>query len=175
MTPYFELERMAGELTSYYKCILCGSLGLHLTFPEVLDKPPHDADFITDCNADNLWSIIGFLQQNGYTVFSWKDPIVEGFDREALNGRVYIRGVKYISGYSPAVIDVTYELICFPVEELYALTVLKNGIRILNREGYIFALGLCEKEKHLRERDRLLKIGKSAGEQCYNANQFSIW
>lgn len=158
MTPLFELKRMASELTSRFNCLLFGSLGLYYTYPEVLDSTPHDADFITDNNLENLIGIITFLQENGYSVSSWKDPIVKGFDMDALNGRIYIRGVKYIHGFSPAIIDVSYELINFPFNEIIPLTIIKDGIRILNKEGYIFALGLCVKDKHLNERKRLMML-----------------
>ena len=158
MTPYFELEKIAVELTTRYNCVLYGSLGLQLTYPEVLDTPPHDADFITRYDRENLKAIIKYLQQNGYQVYSWEDPIVDGFDMNILTGRIYIRGIKHIDGYSPAIIDITYELIPFPIENLLSLSKMKGGIKILNKEGYIIVLDFCEKEKHKQERRRLMEL-----------------
>lgn len=158
MTPLLELKRMAYELTNRFNCLLFGSLGLLYTYPEVLDTTPHDADFMTDSNRDNLAAIIRFLQKSDYTVYSWQDPIVEGFDMDVLTGRIYIRGIKYIQGFSPAIIDITYEFINFPFKEMLPLTVVKDSIRILNKDGYIYSLGLCVKQKQLKRREILMNL-----------------
>ena len=110
MISYFELKRVATELTTRCECILFGSLGLQMAYPQVLPDAPHDADLFAAGNRDNLVQIITLLRDNGYLVYSWQDPIVAGFDWEILRGRFYFRGVKKILGYEPAIIDVTYEI-----------------------------------------------------------------
>lgn len=157
MTPYFELKRIAAGLTENFDCALFGSLGLELTYPEVLDNPPGDADLVAENKQENLMGIIKFLQANGYTVYSWGDPIVKGFNMEILPGRLYIRGIKHIPAHKPAIIDVTYELRGIEISELLRMTTVKEGIRILNIDGYIMSLEICEKAKHLQERELLIK------------------
>ena len=157
MTPYIELKRMAAELTKRFDCALFGSLGLELTYPDVLDNPPSDADLVVGNERENLKGIIQFLQANGYTVYSWEEPIVKGFDMEILSGRFYIRGIKHIPPYKPAIIDVTYELKGIDNRQILGMTTTKEGIRVLNIDGYILALGICEKAKHLQERELLIK------------------
>ena len=157
MTPYIELKRMAAELTKRFDCALFGSLGLELTYPEVLDNPPGDADLVAGNEQKNLKGIIQFLQANGYTVYSWEEPVTEGFDMGILRGRFYIRGIKHIPPYEPAIIDVTYELKGIDNRQIQRMTTTKEGIRILNIDGYIMVLGICEKAKHLQERELLIK------------------
>lgn len=158
MVPYIELKRMAVELTNRFNCLLYGSLGLQLTFPQVLDEPPHDADFLTADSRSNVLCIIDFLHNNGYRVWSWKDPVVHGFDCDLLYGRLYLRASKPIIGYEPAVIDIIYEVDDFVFQLLSKQTVFVEGIRVLNKDAYIRCLGMCEKEKHLKERQRLLSL-----------------
>lgn len=157
MTPYFELKRIAAELTENFDCALFGSLGLELTYPEVLDNPPGDADLVAADEQENLKGIIQLLQANGYTVYSWEEPIVKGFNMEILTGRLYIRGIKHIPEHKPAIIDVTYELKGIEIRDLLRMTKIKEGIRVLNIDGYIMALEICEKAKHLQERELLIK------------------
>ena len=157
MTPYIELKRMAAELTKRFDCALFGSLGLELTYPDVLDNPPSDADLVAGNERENLKGIIQFLQENGYTVYSWEEPIAKGFDMEILSGRFYIRGIKHIPPYKPAIIDITYELKGIDNRQILGMTTTKEGIRVLNIDGYILALGICEKAKHLQERELLIK------------------
>lgn len=158
MIPYFELKRVATELTTRCECLLFGSFGLQLTYPQVLPDAPHDADFFAAGERENLIQIIALLQNDGYMVCSWQDPIVDGFDYDFLQGRFYFRGVKKIFGYEPAVIDVTYEIAGLPYEELEMLTQKVEGIKTLTKDGFIRALGRCEKEKHLHEGEMLKKI-----------------
>ena len=157
MTPYIELKRMAAELTKRFDCALFGSLGLELTYPDVLDNPPGDADLVAVDEKENLNGIIQFLQANGYTVYSWQQPIVKGFDMDLLQGRFYIRGIKHMPQHAPAIIDVTYELKGINIRELLGMTIQKEGIRVLNIDGYIITLKICEKAKHLQERELLIK------------------
>ncbi len=158
MIPYFELKRVAKELTTQCNCLLFGSLGLQLTFPQVLPEAPHDADLFAAGDRDNLLQIIAMLQADGYMVYSWQDPVVEGFDYDILRGRFYFRGVKKLLGYEPAIIDVTYEIANLPYGILEKYTQKVEGIRVLNKDGFIMALGRCEKEKHLRECEELKKM-----------------
>lgn len=158
MIPYFELKRMATELTTRCECLLFGSLGLQLTFPQVLPEPPHDADLFAAGDRGNLEQIIRLLQGDGYMVYSWQDPVVDGFDFNILRGRFYFRGVKRILGYEPAIIDVTYEINQLPYEELARFTQRVEGIRVLDKDGFIKALGRCEKEKHLHECELLKRM-----------------
>lgn len=158
MIPYFELKRVAKELTTYCNCILFGSLGLQLTFPQVLPEAPHDADLFAAGDRKNLLRIIATLQEDGYMVYSWQDPIADGFDYDVLGGRFYFRGEKRLPGYEPAIIDITYEIANLPYDILDKYTQKVEGIKVLNKDGFIMALGCCEKEKHLRERDELRKM-----------------
>lgn len=158
MIPYIELKRVAVELTTRCNCLLFGSLGLKMTFPQVLPAPPHDADFFAAGDHDNLMDIISLLRNEGYLVWSWQDPVVDGFDFDALQGRFYFRGVKYIHGFSPAIVDVTYEILGLPYAELEPQTHIVEGIKVLNREGYICSLSHCVKEKHLRECEMLKNL-----------------
>lgn len=151
MIPKFELLKVAQELCARYDCLLFGSLGLELTCPEVLDDEAHDADFYADAKRNNLMGIIGCLKRNGYEVFSWQDPIGADFDLDKLKGRFYFRGVKFIPGFEPAVIDVTYEIRDLVYNDLALLTTRLSDIRILNRQGFILALSKAEKAKHRRE------------------------
>lgn len=158
MIPYFELKRVATELTTRCECILFGSLGLQMAYPQVLPDAPHDVDLFAAGNRDNLVQIITLLRDNGYLVYSWQDPIVAGFDWEILRGRFYFRGVKKILGYEPAIIDVTYEIAGLQYEELDVLTQKVEGIKTLTKDGFICALDRCEKEKHLLECEMLKRL-----------------
>lgn len=155
MIPTFELIRIARQMTERFDCLLFGSLGLDMTYPEVLMEGVHDADFYADCTMDNLKAIIAYLKGEGYQVQSWQDPIDDKFDYEKMRGRFYFRAIKEVKDYEPAVVDVTYEIRDITYAELSRLTIIQDGVRVLNKEGFLMALSKAERQKHKEEWGRL--------------------
>lgn len=155
MIPTFELIRIARQMTERFDCLLFGSLGLDMTYPEVLEEGVHDADFYADCTMDNLKAIIAYLKGEGYQLQSWQDPIDDKFDYEKMRGRFYFRAIKEVKDYQPAVVDVTYEIRDITYAELSRQTIIRDGVRVLNKEGFLKALSKAERQKHKEEWGRL--------------------
>ena len=158
MIAEFELLNISLALTNEFDCLLFGSLGLKLTYPEVLEQAPHDADFVTGKDHRELVRMIYWLQNRGYQVTSWQDTVDDAFDFDLLNGRIYFRAKKIIPLYEPVIVDMNYEYGNFNYFDLKKMSSRVQGIRILNREGYILTLSTSDREKHLNEAQKLLGI-----------------
>lgn len=166
MIAEFELLNISLDLTNAFDCLLFGSLGLKLTYPEVLEQAPHDADFITGNERNELVRMIHWLQNRGYRVTSWQDVVDDSFDFDLLKGRIYFRAEKQIPLYDPVIVDMNYEYGQFNYFDLKKMSSRVQGIRILNREGYILALSTSDREKHQKEVRVLQSIRHESGERC---------
>ena len=164
MIAEFELLKIAHDLTNTFDCLLFGSLGLKLTYPQLLSHAPHDADLITGNNRQELVRMIHWLQDKGYRVSSWQDIVDDSFDFDLLKGRIYFRAKKHIPLYEPVIVDMNYEYGTFNYDELKIMTSRVQGIRILNRQGYILALSSSDRKEHLEEARKLLAMSEEGTE-----------
>ncbi|MBQ9396196.1 MAG: hypothetical protein IJU23_11890 [Proteobacteria bacterium] len=157
MIAEFELLDIARDLTNEFDCLLFGSLGLKLTYPQVLEHAPHDADLVTGRERAELVRMIRWLQARGYDVHSWQDRVDGDFDFERLTGRIYFRAEKRIPAYDPVIVDMNYEYGSFDYLDLKRMSSNVQGIRILNRAGYIRTLSTSDREKDFVLLQKLLR------------------
>ena len=153
-----ELLNIALDLTTGFDCLLLGGLGLKLTYPQVLDREPHDADFIMVNDRSEIVRMIHWLQNRGYRVTSWQDAVDESFDFTRLKGRIYFRAKKLIPSYDPVIVDMNYEFGQFDYSDLKKLSSRVQGIRVLNRQGYILTLSHSDRERDLNRAQKLLSM-----------------
>lgn len=153
-----ELTRISSILTQDYQCILFGSLGLQMLYPQLVTSTPHDADLITIDNYDHIRLIVDFLHSQSYSIFSWQDEINEQFNYNLLKNRFYIRATKSIPDFEPIIIDITYEPTGLSFNQLYNHSFVINHTRILNHQGFIMALTQSDNPKHFSTLQSLLNL-----------------
>lgn len=148
MERFFEIARY---FTQNSKCTLIGSLCLYMIAPEILGREVRDVDLFAENTDENIRNIIRLMEKSGFEVFSWKNRIDRNVDLSLLKGRYYIRGIR-----NRLNVDVTYEKDGLTYNELQKYEIVRDGIRLYDRNGLIKILSKSDREENLRHA-RMLK------------------
>lgn len=148
MERFFEIARY---FTQNSKCTLIGSLCLYMIAPEILGREVRDVDLFAENTDENIRNIIRLMEKSGFEVFSWKNRIDRNVDLSLLKGRYYIRGIR-----NRLNVDVTYEKDGLTYNELQKYEIVRDGIRLYDRNGLIKILSESDREENLRHA-RMLK------------------
>lgn len=152
LTDYIEI---AQELCCTENCTLVGSLGLYLTYPQILDTYPQDADFFIADDINTLKKCINILWKKKYKVFSWDKEIlnIEDITEELLNGRIYVRGIK-----NNLIVDIMYKREGITYDEMRKFQIRENNINLYSKEGYITMLEYSERKINQAQKQRLKNL-----------------
>lgn len=145
------LKDIAAILTDKAECRLIGSLGLNLSYPQVLDTVPSDIDLFANNTISNIKKIINQMKKMNMTIYSWQDIIDDDFDFELLKGRYYIRGIK-----DDIKVDVSYEIGNLNYSDMESCGIQTDNIKTYNKYGFIKLLE-CSERKENKEQLALLK------------------
>lgn len=137
---------LAKELTATVDAAVFGSFGAWLTVPQVLTHTPRDLDLFVRNDIQIIRRAICILQNHGFSMYSWQDPIDENVSWEMLKGRYYVRGVR--DGIH---VDLSYELDGTDYESLRPHMIQINGIRTYTKEGLMQLISVGDRVD-LRER-----------------------
>lgn len=133
-----EYDIILNKFLSVCDFVLISSMGLKYAYPNITEHEPKDADIVISDKSD-LRSAAEFFIENGYSVYSWDEPVDSNFDYSRMEGRIYFRAVKdsYRFDVNYALENITYGEISENIRIINNIKVPteKLFIRLLNDVG----------------------------------------
>jgi hypothetical protein len=91
------------DLAQAGRFAVTGGLALRLVAPEALDRPPSDVDVLVPEVHEAIEPLVCRLQERGFAVTSWGEPVTSPFTPRLIDGRVYLRAIR-----NGLIIDLTF-------------------------------------------------------------------
>jgi len=91
------------DLAQAGRFAVTGGLALRLVAPEALDRPPSDVDVLVPEVREAIEPLVCRLQERGFAVTSWGEPVTGPLTPRLIAGRVYLRAIR-----SGLTIDLTF-------------------------------------------------------------------
>jgi len=110
--------------------VVIGSLAVHLLAPDLLARPPADADLWCDDSAETLDGFRAFFAEQGFGVFSWDLPLDQLPGADFLEGRGYLRAVRTRPSGERLIVDATYGREIMSFDDHRALVVDCAGLTV---------------------------------------------
>lgn len=107
------------------------------------DYQLHDCDLVLDPAGENILEAIRILDEKGWNVTSWDEPVHADVEGSLLSGRFYLRARK-----ADRVLDLTYEC-AIPWEEMKSGIVLDGGLPLASVAQIVTLKRLKAGEKNI--------------------------